>query len=282
GVMSLTALPPGDYLMRATLMGPGGTRSQIVKAFRLDRGAPASAGGARVRGAVGPPLMRATAAVPAFALQQTLAPAVVRAFVDDLEKRHPSSPALRSFLTGLDELRANRLTQAEAHFRQTLRLAPDFVGVAFYLGACHAASGRDREAIGAWQMSLLSKGADAIYPVIVDAMLRVGESKKALDLLDEAPQAWPDAAARIRREAIARATTGEDEAAAPLLVTLLDGPVQDADLMFLGIQVMYRLYNSRGLNEADRTRFGSWARQYEVLGGAESALVRTWRDHVGK
>jgi VWFA-related protein len=271
GSMLLNALPPGEYFMRGTLIGAGGARSQFTKAFRLDRRA------------AGPPLMRASAAVPAFSVQRLLAPAVVRAFVDELEQRHPSpSSAMTAFRAGLTELQAGRSRQAEALFRQTLRAAPDFVGIAFFLGACHAAGGRDREAIGAWQMSLLSKGADAAYPAIVDAMLRVGENTKALALLKEAPNAWPDLSARTRREAIARAATGDDEAALSLLVTHLDDQPKDADLLFVGIQVMYRLYVSRGLTEAERTKFGNWTRQYETLGGAESALVRTWRDHVGR
>jgi VWFA-related protein len=279
----LTALPPGDYFMRAALAGPGGTRSVFAKAFRLDRGVPAPVAGGRGTRAAGPPLMRATAAVPSFSLQSLLGPDVVRAFADELERLQPSpSSAMIAFRAGLSHLQAGRNGQAEAQFRQTLRAAPDFVGIAFFLGACHAAAGRDREAIGAWQMSLLSKEAVAVYPAMVDAMLRVGENRKALELLKEAPNAWPDASARRRREAIARAVTGDDEAALSLLVTQLDGQAKDADLLFLGIQVMYRLYLSRGLGEAERTRFGNWVRQYESLGGAESALARTWRDHVGK
>jgi VWFA-related protein len=283
GSVVLSALPPGDYFVRGALVGPGGARSVFAKAFRLDRGVPAAVVGGRGSRAAGPPLMRATAAVPPFSLQRLLGPTVVRAFVDELEKRHPTpSSAMTAFRAGLSHLEAGRPAQAEALFRQTLRAAPDFVGIAFFLGACHAAAGRDREAIGAWQMSLLSKGGDAVYPAMVDAMLRVGENRKALELLREAPNAWPDAAARARREAIARATTGDDEAALSLLVTQLDDRAKDADLLFLGIQVMYRLYLSRGLGEAERAKFGTWTRQYESLGGAESALVRTWRDHVGR
>jgi VWFA-related protein len=279
----LSALPPGDYFMRGALVAPGGARSVFATAFRLDRGVPAAVAGGRGSRAAGPPLMRATAAVPPFSLQRLLGPSVVRAFIDELERRHPTpSSAMSAFRSGLSHLEAGRPAQAEALFRQTLRAAPDFVGIAFFLGACHAAAGRDREAIGAWQMSLLSKSGDAVYPAMVDAMLRVGENRKALELLKEAPNAWPDAAARARREAIARATTGDDEAALSLLVTLLDDRAKDADLLFLGIQVMYRLYLSRGLGEAERATFGAWTRQYESLGGAESALARTWRDHVGR
>ena len=282
GSLLVNALPPGDYVMRGTLIDAGGTRSQFTRPFQLDRSRSttgASATGART-GAL--PLMRATAAVPAFSLQGALAPAVVRAFAADLEQRHPSPAATKAFQAGLSELQAGRSAQASELFRQTLRAAPDFVGVAFYLGSCYAAIGKDREAIGAWQMSLLSKGADAVYPVLIDAMLRVGENKKALDLLAEAPAAWSDPSERMRREAVARAAIGEDEPALALLMTLLSNPKPDRALLFVGIQVTYHLYASRGLTKEERERFAAWTRQYESLGGEESALVRVWRDHVGQ
>ena len=253
GSLLLNALPPGDYVMRGTLIDAGGARSQFAKPFQLSRSASSAGAGASVVRAGGLPLMRATAAVPAFSLQGALAPAVVRAFTADLEQRRPSPATLKTFQAGLTELQAGRSTQASELFRQTLRAAPDFVGVAFYLGSCYAAVGKDREAIGAWQMSLLSKGADAVYPVLIDAMLRVGENKKALDLLAEAPTAWPDVSERTRREAIARAAIGEDQPALSLLIpTVADIPKPDRALLFVGIQVTYRLYASEGLTRRTR------------------------------
>ncbi len=278
----VNALPPGEYIMRATLIAASGARAQFAKPFRLDRSRPMSSANTTGAGAPAMPLTRTSAAVPAFSLQAALAPAVVRTFVADLEQRHPSSAATKTFQAGLSELQAGRSTQASELFRQTLRATPDFVGVAFYLGSCYAAIGKDREAIGAWQMSLLSKGAEAVYPMLVDALLRVGENKKALDLLAEAPTAWPDPTARMRREAIARAAMGEDELALSMLGKLIANPPADRGLLFVGIQVTYRLYASRGLDKEERERFADWTRQYESLGGEESALVRTWRDHVGR
>jgi VWFA-related protein len=282
GSLLLNALPPGDYVVRSTLTDAGGTRSQFARSFRLDRRRSTSSANATGAGSPAMPLMRAGAALPAFSLQAVLAPAVVGVFVADLEQRHPSSAATKTFHAGLSELQAGRSTQASELFRQTLRAAPDFVGVAFYLGSCYAAIGKDREAIGAWQMSLLSKGSEAVYPMLVDALLRVGENKKALDLLAEAPTAWPNPSERMRREAVARAAIGEDELALSMLGKLIANPPADRGLLFVGIQVTYRLYASRGLTKEERERFADWTRQYESLGGEESALVRTWRDHVGR
>ena len=93
--------------------------------------------------------------------------------------------------------------QAAAWFQQTLKGASDFLGAAFYLGATHAVAGREKEAIGAWEMALLSENPGAVYPVLVDALLRTGDGRMALEILDEAPAAWANDNERLKREAIA-------------------------------------------------------------------------------
>jgi len=199
-----------------------------------------------------------------FKVADVLRPELVRPFIDGLQKRLPpsgafqtvvdrakagifpageveaqgQSAAMATFIGGLAALNAGRIPQATALFQQTLKAAPTFVGVAFYLGACHAANGQDREAIGAWQMSLLSEGAAGVYPVLVDALLRVGETKKALELIEE---------------------SGANQ-----------------DLLFLGLQLLYRENLTQGLSDADRLRFRTWARQYEDANGPELELVRRW------
>ena len=65
-----------------------------------------------------------------------------------------SDEATFAFVRGLNELQKQRYPQATAWFQVALKHASDFLGAAFYIGACHAASGRDQEAVGAWQISL--------------------------------------------------------------------------------------------------------------------------------
>src|SRR5258705_12283514 len=74
-----------------------------------------------------------------------------------------------AFIRGLSALSQGENAQAAAWFQQTLKGASDFLGAAFYLGATHALAGRDKEAIGAWEMALLSENPGAVYPVLVDA-----------------------------------------------------------------------------------------------------------------
>src|SRR5204862_8233416 len=50
------------------------------------------------------------------------------------------------FLKGLVLLSGNDLEGAAGKFRTALRLDPEFLPAAFYLGACYAAGGKDRDA----------------------------------------------------------------------------------------------------------------------------------------
>ena len=66
---------------------------------------------------------------------------------------------------------------AAAKFRETLRLDSEFFPAAFYLGSCYAAGGRDDEAVGAWQLSLVTESdAPFIYTLLGDALLRLREA----------------------------------------------------------------------------------------------------------
>ena len=85
------------------------------------------------------------------------------------------------------------LEPAASQFREALRIADDFLPAAFYLGACYAAGGRDSEAVGAWQIALITEtDARIVYEVLVDALLRLGEARQAVEILTEARSRWPD------------------------------------------------------------------------------------------
>ena len=312
--LDVSVLPSGEYIVRAVVHPLRQADTPIERPFRLERSAGArstgaNAGTARAQEpAAPPPLMPVVARAPRFSTDDVLRPDVVEKFIDGLQKRAPSSAAIRplveqaragtftstpagaprtpqdavmlSFVSGLAALKAGQLPQATALFQQTLRGAPDFVGIAFYLGACHAANGRDREAVGAWQMSLLSEGAGSVYPLLVDALLRVGENQKALEFIEEAPAAWSTPQARLRREAIGEAMIGKYVSAAPKLNELIEEQPADVDLLFVGIQVLYRMHLTDGLSQENRTRFTDWAQRYEKSNGPELPLVLAWRDHV--
>jgi tetratricopeptide (TPR) repeat protein len=194
----------------------------------------------------------------------------------------PEDEVNLAFVRGLGALSKGEVAQAAAWFQQTLKGASDFLGAAFYLGATHAVSGRDKEAIGAWEMALLSENPGAVYPVLVDALLRIGDGRMALDILEEAPGAWPNDNERLKREAIALAMLGDFSGALPKLKDQLDNTRNDDQpLLFVAIQVLYRLHQQdKSLSPDNTQRFRGYVERHQKLGGPDRAIVETWRRAV--
>jgi tetratricopeptide (TPR) repeat protein len=239
-----------------------------------------------------------------------LKPEVVRAHLDFLQRAHPVSDANRtivqqaregkyvqppvdgkgmagdevtlSFIRGLALLEKKQYAQAAGWFQLALKGASDFLGAAVYLGAVHAAAGRDNDAIGAWQMATINDDSIAVYPMLVDAMLRIGDAQSALDMIAEAPQAWPSDTARLKRVATAQAMLGQFGPALEALTALLQRQPDDTDLLFVAIQVLYRQHLSRPLDGADKKQFETYAGRYSDAKGPEAALVETWRRFVNR
>jgi tetratricopeptide (TPR) repeat protein len=255
-------------------------------------------------------LSQIIAPIPRFALEDVLKPEVVNVFLDALQHGHPVSaataplvaqartgtfvatpsdgsapdgdePAL-AFIRGLAALRKKEIAQAAAWFQLSLKAASDFLGAAFYLGAVHAAGGRDVDAVGAWQMSLIGEGGDRAYPVLVDALLRTGDAQGALDLIAEAPEAWPSDDARHRRVAIAQAMLGQYGLALDGTNALLDRTPDDVDLLFVALQVLYRRHAESPLAGPDKQRFADYAARYEREHGPHAALVASWLRQIVK
>ena len=192
-----------------------------------------------------------------------------------------------AFVRGLSELQKQRYLQATAWFQVALKAASDFLGAAFYIGACHAASGRDQDAVGAWQLSLLSDAADVVYPPLVDGLLRLGDGLQALTFIDEAPDAWKDDDTRDERQATAEAMTGAYVPALEKLHGLIERRPDDMDLTYLALQVMYRVRQETGsLTEDDRDRFVTYANRYTAAKGSAGRARRargssTWPSRSG-
>jgi VWFA-related protein len=313
----LGLLPPGEYVARALVTVPGHEPARVTQPFVLTASAATTTTAAAATAprdvdeeAVPPPPSRILAPVPRFAPESALEPGVVRVFLDTLVASRPPSATIApiveqartgtfvmttadagtsaddeltlAFIRGLAALQKGSFAEAAGWFQQTLRGASDFLGAAFYLGACHAARGQDREAVGAWQMSLLSDGGAAAYPVLVDALLRLGDGPKAFEFLEEAPDAWPDADSRLRREAIVQAMLGRYPEAVTGLTSLLTRHPDDLDLLFVAIQVLYRRHLESPLSEADQAVFLDYTSRYEKAAGPQIALVDAWRRYVAR
>lgn len=315
--MRLGVLPAGEYIARAVITVPGQPEFRLTRPFMMSASAvetfepPPDLNVPIDPDAPPAPVApsRIMAPVPRFSAQTVLTPAVVTPFLDGLTDLYPPSPEVEAviekarqgnydtpvvegatdedrlslaFVKGLGSLSRGEIPQAAAWFQQTLKGASDFLGAAFYLGATHALSGRDREAIGAWQMALLSENPAAVYPALVDALLRVGDGRGALEVLEEAPSAWDDDNARIRREAIALAMVGDFSGALPKLKDQLDNTRNDDQpLLFVGLQVLFRMHQQdKTLSPDNLDRFRSYVERHQKLGGPDRALVETWRRAV--
>jgi VWFA-related protein len=320
GVARLGLLPPGQYVARAVVAAPGHPDTRVMRSFRYAPSLLPTASNTATEPPTPssvdeevppPPPPRIAVRLPRFNPSTVLQPDVVHAFLDSLEAMYPPSAqaaavlakaregsfeapepketmaagdeATFAFVRGLGELEKQRYPQATAWFQVALKSASDFLGAAFYIGACHAASGRDQDAVGAWQLSLLSDAADVVYPPLIDGLLRLGDGLQALTFLDEAPDAWTDEDARDQRQAVAEAMTGAYVPALEKIHDLLERSPDDMDLTFLALQVMYRLRQETGsLPEADRAKFVAYAERYTAAKGPQAPLVATWLKFVEK
>jgi VWFA-related protein len=315
--MRLGVLPPGEYIARAIITLPGQPETRLTRPFMLSPSAMATAAPPPdLRVPIDPDAppapvapSRIVAPVPRFSAQSVLTPAVVQPFLDGLADMYPPSPEVEvvvekarsgnydppeskggnledelnlAFVRGLRALSRGETAQAAAWFQATLKGASDFLGAAFYLGVTHALSGRDREAIGAWQMALLSENPGVVYPALVDALLRVGDGRQALEVLEEAPAAWENDNDRLRREAIALAMIGDFSGALPLLKDQLDNTQNDDQpLLFVALQVLFKMHQQdKGLSPDNQQRFRNYVERHQKLGGPDRALVETWRRAV--
>ncbi len=314
--LKLAVVPPGEYFARAIITVPGHPETRLVRPFLLSPAAAASTTEPPDLSApldpdapaAPPPPIKILAPVPAFVPSTVLDQAVLRPFLDGLADLHPPSAAVEAvieearngrfvvpdaagstpddeialkFVRGLNAFQQGNIPQASAWFQETMKNASDFLGAAFYMGACHAASGRDRDAIGAWQIALLSENPGAVYPALVDALLRVGEGRQAVDFLQEAPEAWTDDSERLKREATAEAMLGDYESALPKLTELVKGQRVDQNLLFVAIQVLYRMHiDNKGLSAPNKALFADLVKRHQDLGGPNKALVDTYRRFV--
>ena len=314
--MRLGVLPQGEYIARAIIQPPNLPEMRLTRPFMLAPVMDAAEPAPDLRVPLDPDAPPAPVAaskilapVPRFSSRTILTPTVVQPFLDGLADMHPPSPDVEAliekakqgnydvpaqrgatpddelnlaFLRGLNSMSKGENAQAAAWFQQTLKGASDFLGAAFYLGATHAEAGRDREAIGAWQMALLSENPGAVYPNLVDALLRTGDGRGALDVLDEAPTAWASDNERLKREAIALAMIGDFSGALPKLKDQLDNTnIDDQPLLFVAIQVLYKMHQQdRSLSPDNVQHFRDYVERHQKIGGPNRAIVETWKRAV--
>jgi VWFA-related protein len=303
-------LPPGDYVARAVVSVDGRPVARVTRPFRRVRAVASAVAAAEVEMRPAVPVVLGAAA--AFRAEDVLDARVLAFFLDRLPGEAASSlaalrPALEAARAGrfaevtavLDRVDAGAaasplaawlrgialfargdLEAAAGRFREALRRSSEFLAAAFYLGACYAAGGRDREAIGAWQTALVTESDAAfIYTLLGDAYLRLGDGRGAREVLREARALWPADDAVAARLAAALAVTGDAAGAIATLDPYLERHPDDHARLLLALRLLYEAAAAgRAIEspERDRARFARYARAYRAAGGPEQALVAAW------
>jgi tetratricopeptide (TPR) repeat protein len=145
---------------------------------------------------------------------------------------------LAEFLEGLALYRTRRYEEAAREFRASVRLSSEFIPGIFYLGACYAGGGRGREAVGAWQTSLV--GDDTIpdvFELLADGFLRLGDTEAAISAIEEAALKWPDDPRFVMRAVLALAAQDKPAEALQRLLPWLDRQSGDHAALDLALRL---------------------------------------------
>jgi VWFA-related protein len=304
-------LPPGEYVARAVISVSGRKVGQVVRPFRISRAGPIVPARAGSPAALKPaPPIAFSSRIDAFDKAAVLTPQVLGFFLDRMSAAAaPGAAAVRPaienvragdfdaataalkstgddqlaavFLKGLASLSKGDLKGAEARFRDALRLDSEFLPAAFYLGACYAAGGRDKEAAGAWQTALITESnAPFVYTLLGDALLRLRDVDQALDVLTEARTLWPADGGVTMRLGTALLLAKKPADAIKALHPYLDAHPADHDVLLVAMRALNEARAAGRAVEtaqADRARFIKYADAYAAARGPQQPLVDEWR-----
>lgn len=312
----IALLPPGEYTARAVVTVAGQKVGQVTRNFHIVRtsnasGASATPTAAALTAKVPIPF---TSRIETFERSSVLTPQVVGFFVDRINigrntgltpsaavaaaragkfdeaieaAKVPGSNQLAPvFFDGLAKYANGDLESAAARFREALKLESDYFPAAFYLGACYAAGGKDRDAAGAWQMSLITESeAPFVYTLLGDAFVRLREFDAALDILKEATNLWPGNDQVQLRLGTVYALSAQPVEAVKILDPYLAQHPEDQERLLIALRSIYEA-RSKGESietvEEDRKRFERYAAAYLAAGGAQVQQVEQWRRFVNR
>lgn len=316
-VADMRVLPPGDYVARAKIKSRNEPVGEMRRAFAVIEGprprglSEATSEPTTIVGRMAPAKHAARApfvTVPAFALDQVLAPQVLGAFLDRVAARpDAAAPGMRelierarttglrdlvvsdalaaqtpvaAFLSGLSLLAQKNFVAAAKAFRSAMRASADFYPAMVYLGACYAAGGNDKEAAGAWRTALIREGDTiALHQLLADALLRQGKDDLALQTLESARARWPEDDLLKRRFVVAALLAGKRADGLQAVDELIARRAADEPSLAFGLLMLYEAFvNGRPVEgvEQDRARMMRFADAYRVHGGPSLDLVNVW------
>ena len=321
-VVPVGALPPGRYIARAMISKGEKNVGKLTRPFDVTVRATGALGASGASGAgdaaatkVAATRAATTGVVVAvrpmvFTREQVLTPEMLRAAYDVIDKNHPAAKAATararsgkiegtammaleagdqtagSMLRGIELLMKGDLNPAANQFGVALRNPADAPIASFFLGACYAAAGRDKEAVAAWQRARAAKlPLPALQVVLADGWLRLGQPADALEPLREALEREPQDDGIRRNLAIAQSYLGLHELAYPTIVPFLDRNPKDADALMIALHALYQIHvegKTIGTAEEDRAKAATYARAYADAKGPQAALVEKWAEFLSR
>jgi VWFA-related protein len=255
-MLPLALVPPGEYVARAVVTA--GTDSTVqCRPFKLVRAVPAgdmfkAELASRVGAFKSDQVMTTALLAPALATARTLsepppgeeasrvAAEVAEGRLESLDGFSPGSDhsLVATFLKGLGHYKARRFEDAAKEFRASVRLSSDFIPGIFYLGACYAGGGRGREAVGAWQTSLVGdESIPDVFELLSDGFLRLGDTEAAISAIEEAAAKWPDDSRFVMRAVLALAAQDKPGDALQRLLPWLDRQAGDDAALDLALRL---------------------------------------------
>jgi VWFA-related protein len=316
-LMPVSALPPGAYVARAIVSAGEKTVGKLARPFVIVPGNPA----AKVSSSAAPEVSATGSAASqlpsgiliaarpaAFNRADVLKPDMLKSVFDAMEKAHPTAKsafakarngqfegtalmaldagdqAAGSVLRGLEFFSKGQLDPAATQFGVALRTPADSAIASFYLGACFAAAGRDKDAVAAWERVRTAKFAlPNLHTVLADGWLRMGQPAQALDPLKEALDKQPQNDAVRKNLAIAQSQMGLHEQAYATVQPYLQRNPVDVDALMVALQALYQVKvegKTLGSADQDKTRAAEYARAYIAAKGPMQALVEKWADYL--
>jgi VWFA-related protein len=300
GQLPVAVLPPGHYTARLIVEAEGLPRATALREFEVvaapEPGAtlfavdishlvgPFTPDAVLASTVLGPVLERALAAdgTGADADARRLVETATRDGIATLDPKalHGRGQITTAMLRGAALLQRGQLEDAALSFREAVRASPDFLPGIVYLGACYAAGGKMRDAVGAWQTALASEtDTPLVFRLASDGLLRLGDTEEAASLLEEAVGLWPDdATLRVRRAAaVAAADPG---AALDALLPLIERG--EADEWTGGFAARLAAATAVRKDPSARQRLERLVAAQAAAGQQPSALATIWLETLAR
>jgi hypothetical protein len=186
----LQGIPPGEYVVRATVRGGPETVGELYRDVVVVAGSrPATAPG---------PAAATGGVIGKLEPNAVLNGEIGRRFAADVRARaatDPGNPFVKAAQLGLERFGLRDYQAAAAAWRTCQDLEAANAPAAFLLGWAHAAGGDDRAAVSAWRAAVVAEPAMVpAYLALIDAYLRLGQPDLALSVAREGRRVLPESA----------------------------------------------------------------------------------------